>query len=834
MRVTQSMYYKSIYGQNNSQLNNKLFDVNKQIASGLKIQYSHEDVLTFADTMRLDDEITTLNQIQVSTESGIKVTKQTDSILNDFTNSLDRVKTLLIQATNDTQSATSRNAIAAELRGLEGHFKNLANTSINGKFLFAGTDFTTKPIAEDGTYLGNDQSMTALLGAGIRQEYNLSGAELFLGEKPLVQRKITTNIEQYNLSAKYPDFTDPTSDANGSNEPITEENTIRDLMGSLSDEPNGNSHFYIQGVKSSGESFAKQITMSDDQNVGELLTQIGNAFGNTSDLNLVNVSLDPLGMIVVEDKMHGSSKLDFHMIGAIDFDQTDGGDAADINSSLYGVAAGDIDHLSAGETDFSKIIKGTSSADNDKLYVKKFVQSSFNALPQTVNTISAEYSMDTPIAAGDTLTLGVTYADGTVLPAYTETYATSPIATYNALKAKIEAIGDFTVNVNDDTIKLNITQQGIENGATITSGLANDNVSVTVSSNVLDSSVPGNGSPVLYDRTMFTKDGSMLYSTTPQVLSSDNTFANNMTKLSEVADLSQGTPSGSLNNVSFTLQGNTTNGVAFEASIDLKSSTNGGSTFSLDGGVTNYTIFNMENPRTAVDADEITYRQFMDVVNMITTGTLPSVAGTHLHADGTPYTDAQEYDYAVESSTVSGQTFLSYDGKITFKDMHNTPTKANLSIYDSNSGNFSPTTLGKSSALTFNSNNALTISDAKTDFFKNLDHIISAVEENKMRPDGTNGDDLRNVGMQNALTMIDDIADHLNRSQSKVGAYSNALSTSLERTTLLEVSTKVLRSSVIDTDLAEASLQLTQLSLNYEAMLSTVGKVSRLSLVNYL
>ena len=828
MRVTQSMYYKSIYGQNNSQLNNKLFDVNKQIASGLKIQYSHEDVLTFADTMRLDDEITTLNQIQVSTESGIKVTKQTDSILNDFTDSLDRVKTLLIQATNDTQSATSRNAIAAELRGLEGHFKNLANTSINGKFLFAGTDFTTKPIAEDGTYLGNDQSMTALLGAGIRQEYNLSGAELFLGEKPLVQRKITTNIEQYNLSAKYPDFTDPTSDANGSNEPITEENTIRDLMGSLSDEPNGNSHFYIRGVKSSGESFAKQITMSDDQNVGELLTQIGNAFGNTSDLNLVNVSLDPLGMIVVEDKMHGSSKLDFHMIGAIDFDQADGGDAADINSSIYGATAGNIDHLSAGETDFSKIIKGTSSADNDKLYVKKFVQSSFDASPRTSNVIEAKYVQDSAILAGDNYKITIDNGNGT-----TTTY--SDIAAN--LETTLEATGNFdiTIDTANGLFLMDVTSQGASNGVTINSGLENTtNLSAVITADVFNSSIPGNGNPVLYDRTMFTKDGSMLYSTTPQVLSSDNTFANNMTKLSEVADLSQGTPSGSLNNVSFTLQGNTTNGVALEASIDLKSSTNGGSTFSLDGGVTNYTIFNMENPRTAVDADEITYRQFMDVVNMITTGALPSVAGTHLHADGTPYTDAQEYDYAVESSTVSGQTFLSYDGKITFKDMHNTPTKANLSIYDSNSGNFSPTTLGKSSALTFNSNNALTISDAKTDFFKNLDHIISAVEENKMRPDGTNGDDLRNVGMQNALTMIDDIADHLNRSQSKVGAYSNALSTSLERTTLLEVSTKVLRSSVIDTDLAEASLQLTQLSLNYEAMLSTVGKVSRLSLVNYL
>jgi flagellar hook-associated protein 3 FlgL len=82
--------------------------------------------------------------------------------------------------------------------------------------------------------------------------------------------------------------------------------------------------------------------------------------------------------------------------------------------------------------------------------------------------------------------------------------------------------------------------------------------------------------------------------------------------------------------------------------------------------------------------------------------------------------------------------------------------------------------------------------------------------------------------------MIDDLQNHLSKSHSIVGAQSNALQRALEKTTLLEVSTMSLRSSVIDTDLAEASLTLSQLSLNYEAMLSTIGKVSKLSLVNYL
>ena len=90
------------------------------------------------------------------------------------------------------------------------------------------------------------------------------------------------------------------------------------------------------------------------------------------------------------------------------------------------------------------------------------------------------------------------------------------------------------------------------------------------------------------------------------------------------------------------------------------------------------------------------------------------------------------------------------------------------------------------------------------------------------------------MGIQNAIAMMDDLQDHTFRTQSVIGAQSNNLNNSLERAGILEISIMSLRSSVIDTDLAESSLRLSQLTLNYEAMLSIVGRVSKLSLVNYL
>jgi flagellar hook-associated protein 3 FlgL len=318
MRVTSSMYYKNIYEQSNNLLSNQLFDVNKQIASGLKIQYAKDDVITFANTMRLDNKITTLTQTKKSTESGYALSNQSDTTLNEFNENIKNMRKLILNAANGTHSDTSLDSLADELRIIEKHFKNLANTSLNGKYLFAGSATDIKPISADGTYNGNDKAIHSFTGDSIKQQHNVSGAELFLGEEKVIRRKITTNVVLSNLSKKY---NYDTKEDNGSlPTPITSKDTIRDLMGDTDDNidtAKEKHHFYLRGTKSNGDTFKEHLKMRDDETIDSLLTKIGDAFGNTPDLKLVNVSLDHIGNVVIEDKMKGSSKLNFHMVGAL-------------------------------------------------------------------------------------------------------------------------------------------------------------------------------------------------------------------------------------------------------------------------------------------------------------------------------------------------------------------------------------------------------------------------------------------------------------------------------------------------------------------------------------
>ncbi|MFA6760250.1 MAG: flagellar biosynthesis protein FlgL [Sulfuricurvum sp.] len=678
MRITTSMYFKNLYSRNNAVLSNDIYDLNKQIASAKKIQYASDDIKIYTETMRLDNEMVTLSQVKSSTQNALKFADQTDSTLGEFESNLLRMRKLLLNAANGSNDETSLDAIAKELREIEKHMVTLANTSINGQFLFSGSNIDTKPIDEDGIYRGNNSNLEAFSGSGSRLGYNITGADLFLGEKGLVQRSISTNVANTNLI--------------DAQESLTKNSTIRDLMGDMDDvidTINDKHFFYIQGTNSLGESFKEKIALKDSDKISDLLDRIGDFYGNSPELKVVDISINRNGQIEIYDKIKGSSKIDFHMVAATDFS---GGADADVN---------DIDDLADGESDYSKILYASSPALKPDLFVKEFIKS------------------------------GLESANG--IPA-------------------IEG--------------------------------------------------------ALYDRVAFSISGSNLTSSVAQIVKTTNAFATNSTKLSEVAS------GASLDGKSFVFEGLDVNGNAFSATIDLA---NAGSTFSI--GVNTYDIYTVNAPRVAVGADDMTYKQLLDVINMITTANLPAGA------------TAGDYDAATLDANLRGNAYLSSDGKIGFKELGVATTKASISLYDANSSDFSVG--ADASVMRFNANNAITLRDPKTDFFKTLDDIVTAVESYNLYPDASSTS-MRQIGIENAIGVLDDLQDHVFRAHSKAGSQSNALQTSIERTKMLEISTMSLRSDVLDTDIAEAYLKLSQLELTYNAMLSTVGKISKLSLVNYL
>jgi len=858
MRATMSGYYRNLnYDQN--KVAKELFDVTKQISSGQKIQYAHEGVSTFIDTVRLDNEVTTLTQVKQNASKALEFSMNTDTTMTEISKILDAMKVKMVSSANDANSPESLNAIAAELRGLEQNLFQLANTSIDGKYLFSGSSVTTKTIDSNGVYQGNEKDLKTFIGSGVEQTYNINGNDLFFGDESDTKRYITSNMPMLNKASLYPEFMSESTVSASIEEYITENDTIRDLIGdvnTIEDIEAGNegfqtTYFYLRGTDHDGNAFKQRLEMDGSQSIENLLDQIGAAYGNTALNDLVDVSLNINGQIEIKDKLAGSSKLDFHLVAATDFDLSDGSDHAKVAN---------LDSLDIGTTSLEGILKETTT---NKLLITEFMNSDLtvtNGLRAQVDVITVNDVNGTATVDADdimTITVGGTafnYSGGTLDAALTDLATQintdpaynaihNPGDTFITITAAVPGV-PFTSSFNfvDDTV-LPVDATPDAYSAAITTVVANGNPATNMVG-------------LRYDEFDFSKDGVTLSSNVSQIAKSDNSYAVPSTKLVDVA--SGTTIVGSV----LDLQGFTVNGNPYDIQVNL-SSPGSFVTGDVDGNAVAFEIFDVDSlpRRVATPSDEMTYQQLNDVINMIVTEKYPT--GTTINpATGLPFGDEiipdslpatafnaevntisitgfshnpEEYDHFVKLASQSGSVTLDHQGKISFKEENPyvTSTKAEISLTDREAASSFTDSKTSGSTLSFQNNNALTISDAKTDFFGQIDAAISAIEMGRLRADG-NGSDPRNVGIQNSLQALDDLSQHLFTQHATAGVQSQTLQTTADRTDLLIITTQTLRSDTLDVDIAEASLELQQLTLNYQAMLSTVSRVTQLSLVNYL
>ena len=97
-----------------------------------------------------------------------------------------RAKEIAVAGANDSLSSSDRSTLNDEVTQLQKSLLDLANTQVNGKYIFAGFNdqtqpFSGTPVAYNGT---NDHQMIET-SAGATTAKNITGEELFMSPKNL-------------------------------------------------------------------------------------------------------------------------------------------------------------------------------------------------------------------------------------------------------------------------------------------------------------------------------------------------------------------------------------------------------------------------------------------------------------------------------------------------------------------------------------------------------------------------------------------------------------------------------------------------------------------------
>lgn len=828
MRVTFGSKYNQMNNYQNA-LQNKINDANTQIASGLKIRYGYQNSDINNQNLKFQYEENTLDQGIDVAQNAYTSTLNTDKALQEFSKTMEAFKTKLIQSANDVHSETSRAAIANDLERLREHMINVANTSIGGEFLFGGSKVDRPPIDSEGKYHGNGEDLNALISSDNLVPYNISGQDLFLGTDKDKHKIVTTNIKLFNQNKLHPDVMDALEHSSLPEEVfIKPSDTLRELIGDNDKDPTNDpkEFFYLQGVRPDGSSFKEKFALSKAyQNqesatkVSDLLDKIGHAYGNTSQNKVVDVSLNNWGQIEIKNLTPGSENLDFHLISSNgDFD--------------------DLDALRSSTKRVTEYVKSAFVTDRSLSQVKA-VPNMYN--PKVLEIPSVFVTKDNVLANKNTK-LSEIFGD----KVETLKINASRLGDTSALQ-----IPNLPINL-DIPILLDVKNSTIKDLKDAIKDRFNNEVDVEIETNgrlrIIDNSskespislalstlddkglevagIPTNNASE-YQKTYFNKEGAKLESNVAQI--AQNGAANGSTKLSEVAK-------GSLENSVFNMKLNDVNGLFLEAQINLD---NNGAFLSLPNGVK----IPLYDPTTAnIQAskpNEVTYRQLMDAMSIALnySNTDPAIY-QQISDNPTSKESKERFIELLKQAKDNLSVNLNEEGKVIIQDNMHSNTKMQFMLFDKDANDFSQNALHSDKpSLKLNANNALIIDKPSVNFFDQLENIITSVRKGIYRPDAlgdTYSSDMRNLGIQNGITLIDHLSDHIEKMIAKNGAHGKAFENIIRRNEVLKTQVQSIRGETTGTDMAETYNKFSNLTNNYNAVLASTNKINNLSLTKYL
>lgn len=140
----------------------RLSRLQQQLTSAKRIQKPSDDPANLPSVLAMHDALRAAEQYGRNAQDTATLLASAQQALMNATQVLQRIRDLAVQASNDTLSASDRQAIRAEVSTLLDELVSLGNAQVAGRYLFSGTLTNSPPFTRSGdvvTYGGNSGTL---------------------------------------------------------------------------------------------------------------------------------------------------------------------------------------------------------------------------------------------------------------------------------------------------------------------------------------------------------------------------------------------------------------------------------------------------------------------------------------------------------------------------------------------------------------------------------------------------------------------------------------------------------------------------------------------------
>src|SRR5205807_2333685 len=176
VRITQNMLSRNLLSDLQGDMD-KLSATQQKLSSGKELTQPSDDPFGTSRALQYRADLAQNQQYQRNVDEANSWQSVTDTALSKISDSLLRVRDLVVQGANDTSGQSARSDIAAEITQLIDSIKAEGNTQYAGRYVFAGSATTTQPyqMGASDTYSGNAEVMKREIGPNVRIDLNQTG-----------------------------------------------------------------------------------------------------------------------------------------------------------------------------------------------------------------------------------------------------------------------------------------------------------------------------------------------------------------------------------------------------------------------------------------------------------------------------------------------------------------------------------------------------------------------------------------------------------------------------------------------------------------------------------
>lgn len=164
-------------------------DTQLQLASGRKINKPSDDPVGITYSLRYRAELSSNEQYTRNVDGALSWLDYNDTVLGQAGDVVQRLRELTVKASTGSNPQSALDSINEEVLQLKQQLVDVSNSKLNGKYIFNGEKYDTKPYdfakGTDGSYdtskpvTTDSGQIQYIVGEGVQMPINMTGNDVF-------------------------------------------------------------------------------------------------------------------------------------------------------------------------------------------------------------------------------------------------------------------------------------------------------------------------------------------------------------------------------------------------------------------------------------------------------------------------------------------------------------------------------------------------------------------------------------------------------------------------------------------------------------------------------